>query len=197
METIIFLGLSINAIESQSILDAEYRDPIVGGDLDAITWPARVIIIDGILDADLRISSVEVCRALNRGVDIYGASSMGALLASELEHAGMKGFGRVFKALKTLGGRHEALIETLYTADKLKALSVPLINAVVYCLEHEFFLGNIHALVSVLSDIPLDERNWIRIKDEATKIGINLPDSVRLMNVKRDDASGLLHAIRG
>ncbi|POR11495.1 TfuA-like protein [Diaphorobacter sp. LR2014-1] len=195
MKPIVFLGLSLAAVEAKQILDADYRGPVVQGDLDAITSPALVVIIDGILDCDQRLPRAEVARALDRGLVIHGVSSLGAVLAVELEHKGLKGSGRIYEVLRDLDADLPNLIAALYTADQLRPLTTPLINAVVYCREQGMGTGNLDAVVHELASIPLDARNWEGIEDATARAGVKLPATVRLMDVKREDAINLLQAL--
>ncbi len=195
MKPIVFLGLSLAAAEAKQILDADYRGPVVQGDLDAITSPALVVIIDGILDCDQRLPRAEVARALDRGLVIHGVSSLGAVLAVELEHKGLKGSGRIYEVLRDLDADLPNLIAALYTADQLKPLTTPLINAVVYCSEQGTGAGSLDAVVHELSRIPLDARSWERIGDAAARAGMKLPAEACLMDVKREDAINLLQAL--
>ena len=62
--------------------------------------PARIVLIDG---AFLDVPAVwhrEILWALDRGVVVVGAGSMGALRAAELHGFGMHGFGQVFAAYR-------------------------------------------------------------------------------------------------
>lgn len=195
MKTIAFLGLSLATEEARQILDADYRGPVVQGDLDAIASPAQVIIIDGILDSDQRLPRAEVVRALDRGLVIHGGSSLGAVLAVELEHKGLRGYGRIYEVLRGLDTDLVNLIMALYTADQLRPLTTPLINAVVCCWEQGIGSGKLDAVVHELSRIPLDARNWERIEDAAAHAGMKLPATARLMDVKREDAVHLLQSL--
>ncbi|MGY0561117.1 hypothetical protein ACW7G2_10425 [Luteimonas sp. A277] len=55
---------SLDEAEARGTLDADYRGPVMAGDLDAITSPAHVLIIDGILDVGRRLAIAEAERAL-------------------------------------------------------------------------------------------------------------------------------------
>src|SRR5262249_36107575 len=96
---VVFLGPSLPASEALAILDADYRPPVRRGDIDALLaeLPAAIGIIDGEFFQSLAISPKEVLRAIERGVPTFGASSIGALRAVELEPHGMIGVGEVFE----------------------------------------------------------------------------------------------------
>src|SRR5690606_23801939 len=128
---IVFLGLSLDADSAGNILMADYRPPIRLGDLDGISPPQMVVIIDGILNKDERIQVDEVRKSIHRGNSLFGVSSTGALLAIDLRSDGMVGYGRVFSFLRQYEGDREDLIAMIYYPGMNGANSVPLINVVL------------------------------------------------------------------
>ncbi|MBP6018032.1 MAG: hypothetical protein KA735_00945 [Burkholderiaceae bacterium] len=195
------MGLSLGAAEARSILDADYRGPIVRGDLNAIGPQQQVVIIDGILDADQRLGIQEVLEALDRGVSIYGASSLGALLAVQLEHTEIKGRGQVFETLRALKQHSEhlslqELIMTLYTSERFEQLTVPLIEPIAYCRKLGFSMKRLRKIARAFCEIPLDVRSWNNIKVVAENEGLILPDTPLLMNSKHHDACELLKSLK-
>jgi TfuA protein len=69
-----------------------------------------------------------VVRALDAGIVVYGASSMGALRAVECAPFGAIGVGRIFQMFRT--GETEADDEVVitYDPDTLRATSEPMVN---------------------------------------------------------------------
>ena len=63
-------------------------------------YPELVAIIDGEFYQSLAVSPKEILPFLEKGVRVYGAASMGALRAVELEKFGMIGVGRVFRLFR-------------------------------------------------------------------------------------------------
>ena len=57
----------------------------------------RIILIDGLFCSSRAVWQRELKLALDHGVQIYGASSMGALRAVELKQYGMIGYGWIFE----------------------------------------------------------------------------------------------------
>jgi hypothetical protein len=132
MRPVVFLGPSLDAETARAELDAEYLLPIVRGDIDALlarTEPPPVIgIVDGAFLHSLSISPKEVMRAVDRGIPVFGSSSMGALRAVECVPLGMVGIGRVYEEYAT--GRVDADDEVaiVYDTESLRPLSEPMIN---------------------------------------------------------------------
>lgn len=59
--------------------------------------PAAIGVIDGVFLQDLSVWHKELLYAMEKGVAVFGASSMGALRAAELAPFGMRGVGEVYR----------------------------------------------------------------------------------------------------
>src|SRR5688500_13179185 len=95
-QRIVFLGPSLPAQLARRLLpDGDLRPPIRRGDLDGIAAGAIVGIVDGLFAQTLAISPGEIREAIERGVTVYGAGSMGALRAAEVP--AVIGVGRIFE----------------------------------------------------------------------------------------------------
>ncbi len=97
---VIFLGPSLDTGTARSILGAaEYRPPAKRGDiLRAVKDGADIIgLIDGVFFQDCSVAHKEILAALKAGVQVVGASSMGALRACEMDTLGMIGIGRIYR----------------------------------------------------------------------------------------------------
>src|SRR5215470_5937168 len=84
--------------EARALLDATYRPPVQQGDVAALVpqQPAAILIVDGFFSWVPSVWHKEILWALEQGVAVLGASSMGALRAAELHDFGMVGVGRVY-----------------------------------------------------------------------------------------------------
>jgi len=96
---VIFLGPSLKLADAGVILVADYRPPAQRGDvIRAVEEGAGVIgLIDGFTHLVPAVTHKEILFALSRGVQVYGAASLGALRAAELADYGMIGIGRIFR----------------------------------------------------------------------------------------------------
>jgi hypothetical protein len=95
----IFLGPTLSLAEAQQILPhAWYLSPVECGDILQIMRlkPNCIVIIDGLYEQKAAVWHKEILLALEHGVCVVGASSMGALRAAELAHFGMIGIGQIF-----------------------------------------------------------------------------------------------------
>lgn len=98
MKTVVFLGPSLPLETARQHLDAVFLPPAAQGDLVAAIQrhrPDAVAIIDGVFSQSLSIWHKEILWALDQGILVFGASSMGALRALETGSFGMIGVGRV------------------------------------------------------------------------------------------------------
>ena len=103
-EPIIFLGPSLSIQKAKKIIDAEYKTPARKGDfleLSMLNENKIIILIDGVFLQDYPPTPIEVYQVVNKeNFIVFGASSIGALRAVELEKFGMKGYGKVFELYK-------------------------------------------------------------------------------------------------
>ena len=98
-DIVIFLGPSMPASQAAERLPATYLPPAEQGDLLGAVLdlkPRVIVLIDGVFLSRPAVWHREVLFALSRGVHVFGASSMGALRASELASFGMRGVGEIF-----------------------------------------------------------------------------------------------------
>ncbi|HJS63450.1 MAG TPA: TfuA-like protein [Nitrososphaeraceae archaeon] len=101
---VVFLGPSFSIEKARKIINAEFLPPAKKGDfikLSLISEKKIIILIDGVFLQDYPPTPIEVFQVVNKNnFQVYGASSLGALRAVELEKFGMKGYGRVFELFK-------------------------------------------------------------------------------------------------
>jgi hypothetical protein len=130
----IFLGPTMAVAEARQLLpQARFRPPAQQGDLLASVnqHGANVIgLIDGTFHQNLSVWHNEVCHLLNRGVVIFGASSMGALRAAETDGFGMVGVGEIYRWYKdgVITGDDEVALLHGDESSGYSSLSLPLVN---------------------------------------------------------------------
>lgn len=97
--TRIYLGPTLEIKLAKQILAGDYQPPVKRGDIgQAIAEGVkRILIIDGVFFNTLSVSVVEIREAIHYGVEVWGASSMGALRAVEAGPIGMRGWGEVYR----------------------------------------------------------------------------------------------------
>ena len=103
MRTYVFLGPTLPVEEARALLpDAVYLPPVTQGEVVALlpSRPKRIAIIDGSFEWIPAVWHKEILLALEQGVEVYGAASMGALRAAELCAFGMQGVGAIFEGYR-------------------------------------------------------------------------------------------------
>lgn len=136
VKIIIYTGLSLSFDEAKEILDSHddveviYKRPIKRGDLghDMKENPDIIGIIDGVFHQNSSVGHKEILNVINSGVTVVGASSMGALRASELDSLGMTGIGYVYEQYATGKVASDDDVAVMLDSETLEALSEPLIN---------------------------------------------------------------------
>lgn len=130
--TFVFLGPSLPLAEAERILPLPvvWRPPIRRGDLPrAVAAGARrVAIIDGEFGQSLAVSVTEIKAALTHGVEIWGASSMGALRAAECSRLGMRGFGWIYRGFAAGVLQADDEVALLFNPWSGEAVTLPLVS---------------------------------------------------------------------
>ena len=136
VKIIVYTGLSLPFDEAKEILDSAedveviYKRPIQRGDLGQALkeHPDIIAIIDGVFHQSSAVGHKEILNVMKSGVKVYGASSMGALRASELDTLGMVGAGYVYTQYATGEVDSDDDVAVMLDSETLEALSIPLIN---------------------------------------------------------------------
>jgi len=134
MSMAVFAGPSISHRELSAMTDARILGPIKRGDLERFSDIDTFVIIDGEFGQNLSVSPKEILPLLEHGRSVIGASSMGALRASELDGDGMMGIGWVYDRFARAAVRRDDEVALTYSPIDFKATTVPLVN-IEYWLE--------------------------------------------------------------
>lgn len=199
-DTVVYLGPTLTVAAARAILDAVYLAPIRRGDLAQLSADIRRIgIIDGEFYQSLAVSPKEIVPLLERGVEVYGASSMGALRAVELDSLGMAGVGRIFEAYRDGMIDAEDEVALTYDPESFRPLSAPLIN-VRFALQDAVRQGLIapsiaSEVLEKVRTVYFPERSWSMVIQICPELGPWLaqhrPDQ------KAEDARQLLRLLAG
>lgn len=133
---IIYTGLSLPFNEAKEILDSYddveviYKRPIQRGDLNIALkeTPDIIGIIDGVFHQSSAVGHKEILAVMKKGIKVYGASSMGALRASELDSLGMIGIGYVYSQYASGEVDSDDDVAVMLDSQTFEPLSEPLIN---------------------------------------------------------------------
>jgi len=107
--------------------------PVAAGDVLRLArrrGVSRIAIIDGYFERMAAVWHKELLVALARGIEVWGAASMGALRAAELAPFGMIGVGAVYRAFRhgALGADDEVAVAHLPAEYGYRAMSDALVN---------------------------------------------------------------------
>lgn len=131
-DTIVFLGPSLPVADARRLLDADYRSPAQRGDIYRClgVGARRIVLIDGLFHGVPSVWQREILSALDDGIEVLGASSMGALRGAELQRYGMVGHGTIFGwyADGVIDGDDEVALLHGDASTGFRTLSEPLVN---------------------------------------------------------------------
>ena len=208
---IIYTGLSISFDEAKKILDSNenraviYKRPIKRGDLehDLTENPSIIGIIDGVFHQNSAVGHREILNAINKGVEVFGASSMGALRASELDSLGMCGIGYVYEEYASGNVVSDDDVAVMLDSDTLEALSEPLINMTYVfkkaCKKNIISEEECKELIEISKNIFYPKRNYAKTLAESNlsdNVKSRLIDFIRISpDIKKEDAKKLLRHI--
>jgi hypothetical protein len=137
--------------------EATVHSPIRHGDLfdPGIEPGDTVLILDGVYHHLPALRHKEILDALDRGVRVIGAASIGALRAAELKPFGMVGVGKVFDLYHTGAIEGDDEVAVAHAADgRLTAFNLPLVNIrfILQAATRATVCDN-HAAADVLEDL--------------------------------------------
>ncbi len=212
VKIIVYTGLSLPFDEAREILDSNedmeviYKRPIQRGDLGQALkeHPDIIAIIDGVFHQSSAVGHKEILNAMKNGIKVYGASSMGALRASELDTLGMVGVGYVYTQYTTGEVDSDDDVAVMLDSDTLEALSVPLINMKYVftnaARENIITEDEKDELLKIAKNAFYPKRNYsqtLRESDLDNDKKSELIDFIRTSpDIKKEDAKDLLKMIK-
>lgn len=208
---VIYTGPTLSAEKARAILDAEYRPPIVRGDLDKLPRKTKIVgIIDGVFYSETAIAHKEIMAAMKKGITIVGSSSMGALRAAELADFGMIGVGRVYECYKSGRITDDDEVAVTFNPVTGEQISEPMVNVRYQLKAAEtdgiISSGERHALVELIGEMYYPHRTYPAIVERAVAESVLTPAGgegllrhvrAKPLNLKADDAVLLLKKVAG
>jgi hypothetical protein len=211
-EVCVFLGPSVPLAAARAILDATYLPPVAMGDVYRVVRdraPAVIAIIDGFFEQVPAVWHKELLFALERGVRVLGASSMGALRAAEMADLGVEGVGEIFAAYRTgaLTDDDEVAVVHATADDGYRPLSEAMVNlraGLARARERGAITRPTHdALVAAGKATFYADRSWPRLYRDGRERGLDPGELAALEavvraerpNLKRADGEALLAQI--
>jgi hypothetical protein len=213
VKIIIYTGLSLSFNEAKEILDSHddieviYKRPIKRGDLGQALKenPDIIGIIDGVFHQNSSVGHKEILAVLDKGITVIGASSMGALRASEMDSLGMIGIGYVYEQYRTGKVASDDDVAVMLDSETLEALSEPLINmdyVFTNAVEENIITQNQKdELIKIAKSTFYPKRNYAQTLNDS-----NLDDETKdrlisfirqSVDIKKEDAKELIKYIIG
>ena len=180
MKACIFLGPSLPVATAREFLpDAIFLPPVQQGDLFAavqVNVPSIIGIIDGYFQQHPAVWHKEILWTMSQGIHVYGAASMGALRAAELERFGMVGIGAIFEAF-----RDGALppFQGLVDDDEVAVIHGP--PETEYLAVSEALVNIRHTLAAALSQQVIDQHTHDELIKQARLIHFSERSYSRLL----------------
>ena len=200
----VFAGPTIDAGAITDILgDAQVCPPARAGDIYAACQQgARAIgLIDGYFDGVPAVWHKELLWALDQGLPVFGASSMGALRAAELHPFGMIGVGAIFEGYRD--GRLEDDDEVALHHGPAElgyiGLSEPLVN-IRASLERAVAANVLDTataarLITQAKATHFPDRTWASLLAGTDMETLRIWLQTKAVDQKRRDAIDMLHAM--
>lgn len=211
MKIIVFAGPSIERSAIEAIAGAQYRPPVSQGDVFRAvqTVPDVIAIIDGYFEGVPSVWHKEILWAMSQGIQVFGASSMGALRAAELHSLGMRGVGEIFAAYRDGVYEDDDEVAVLHGPAEMdyRPLTLPMVNAratIEAAQTSEVIDQSIASeLIAIAKSTFYQERNWRAIVRQANERNLD-PDQIDCFerwlpqgerDLKREDAQALLNTL--
>jgi len=144
VSAVVFAGPSLPAASRIGDEEIVFAPPIKRGDIDLFAGFDPLIIVDGEFGQNLSVSPKEILGAIRGGRRVIGASSMGALRASELDSFGMVGVGWIYRLFASAVVRCDDDVALTFSPFDFTPFTVPLVN-VLYSVESAVADGKLSA----------------------------------------------------
>ncbi len=128
---VVFAGPSLPPSARAGLDGVTWAPPAAQGDIyrAARASPDAIVLLDGFFSWVPAVWHKEILWAMDRGMAVHGAASMGALRAAELEPFGMIGHGAVFEAFRDgLEDDDEVALLHAGPEDDYRPFSCPMVN---------------------------------------------------------------------
>jgi hypothetical protein len=213
MTAYVFLGPTLPVAAAREVLDdAVYLPPVAQGDVyrASLHEPSIIAIIDGYFERVPAVWHKEILWALDRGIPVLGASSMGALRAAELDAFGMEGVGWVYEAFRDLVLEDDDEVAVVHAPaeDGYRSMSEAMVNirrTIARAAGADVIHGTTEALLlEVAKGLYYAERTYPAVFAAALQAGAEVVEVERLrafvrehaVDQKRADAVALLGEVR-
>jgi hypothetical protein len=212
MRAVIFAGPSLpSQARPASEFDIDWRPPVRQGELyrAALDRPAVIGVIDGYFEVTPTVWHKEILWAMAHGIHVFGAASIGALRAAELDTFGMKGIGRIYEDFRDGVLEDDDEVAVLHGPEELgyPPLTEAMVNirATLAAATRDGIVsrGAAMNLTAIAKQLFYKDRTYEAMLQSAVEFGMNADELTRLtgwlpqgrVDQKRRDAEAILDAI--
>jgi hypothetical protein len=213
MKAVIFAGPSLPPrLRPAGTPGIEWRPPVRQGELyrAALAHPAVIGVVDGYFEVVPTVWHKEILWAMAHGIHVFGAASIGALRAAELDTFGMQGIGRIYEAYRNGALQDDDEVAVLHGPEELgyPPLTEAMVNirATLDAAARSSILAQdiADSMTAIAKATFYKERSWQAVLERAAQAGFPA-DALRAfadwlpsgrIDQKRLDAEGMLAAIR-
>ena len=212
MKAAIFVGPTLFGDNILRSGEFAWLPPAAMGDVYRIARkkPRAIGLIDGRFESVPSVWHKEILWALAHGIHVYGAASMGALRAAELDRFGMVGVGSIYEDFRSGILQDDDEVAVIHAPAELgyRPLSEAMVDirATLAAANSAKIISQRTAdvLQRIAKDIFFKERNWDFLIPTAAVSGLPKAQLARLMRWlptkrierKRMDAVGMVEAMR-
>jgi len=199
--------------EARDIVDAEFLPPARQSDLVSAVQTFRpdvIGLVDGEFSQSLSVWHKEILFAIERGVRVYGAASMGALRACEADRFGMIGVGRIYSMYRdgALEDDDEVALQYASAAEDFRNLSMPLVNIRATLdrarAERRIDRSEHDTFIRAAKSLFFRNRHTSELRKRASEAGLSESSVSRIckeldhnyLDQKREDARELMRTLR-
>jgi hypothetical protein len=199
---LLFAGPSLHGSATALPPNVCLRPPARRGDLIRAlrSRPAAIGLIDGLFETGPSVGHKEILHVIAEGVPVFGAASLGALRAAELERFGMIGIGAVFAAYRSGRIVRDDAVMVAHAPAALghRPLGVALVDAEAAIRAAAIDPADRALLLRIARRMDFRVRTWPAIGAAfAARSGRPCPPTDTTPSLKRADAEALIRLIAG
>jgi hypothetical protein len=211
MKAVIFAGPSWPPRARPSDPRFEWRPPVRQGELyrAALGRPAVIGLIDAYFEATPTVWHKEILWAMAQGIHVFGAASIGALRAAELDTFGMRGIGRIYEDFRDGVLEDDDEVAVLHGPEELgyPPVTEAMVNiraTLAAAIREKIVVEPLAAdLIRIAKTMFYKQRTWRTMLDGAVASGLDAVALARLrgwlpaglVDQKRRDALAMVDAL--
>jgi len=204
LTALIFAGPTLFGSRIALPAGVELRPPARCGDIARAiaTRPTAIGLIDGVFGDAPSVWHKELLAAIDAGIAVYGAGSLGAVRAAELDREGMTGIGGVYRSYRSGRQNRDDAVLVVHAPAELgwRPLTVALVDIEVTLAMADIAADDRSGLLRLARRMPFEQRTWKNLLDAhqpgVGRCGSPLVETLSSHgSAKRRDAEQLLVAV--